>query len=81
VMTILTTELPVDPDPLTHRNPAGNIDITVTPFGIQGKRQQRLLKQDPNTLMGNFFYHRVAGSFLHCLIAWPWVVLNYQRVG
>jgi hypothetical protein len=31
--------------------------------------------------MGNFFYHRVAGSFLHCLIAWPWVVLNYQRVG
>jgi hypothetical protein len=69
-MTVLTTELPVDPDPLAHRNPACNIDITVTPFWMYGKRQQRLLKQDLNTLPRNLFCRRGAGSFLHCLIAW-----------
>jgi hypothetical protein len=34
VMAELTAELPVNPDPLAHCNPAGDIDITVTSFGM-----------------------------------------------
>jgi hypothetical protein len=34
VMAVLTTELQIYTDPLAHRNPAGNIDITVTSFGM-----------------------------------------------
>ena len=78
MVAVLATELPVDPDPLAHRNPACNTNITVTPFRMCGKCQQRLSKQDLNTLPGNFSGQWVAGSFLHCLITLSKVVLNYQ---
>lgn len=71
VMAVLTTELPVDPDPLAHRNPASKINITVTSFRVGGKNQTGLLKQGCNTLTGDLFCYRVAGSFLHCVIALP----------
>jgi hypothetical protein len=67
-MAVLTTELPVNPDPLAHRNPACNINITVTSFRVCGKSQTGLLKQDRNTLRSDLFCYRVTGSFLHGVI-------------
>jgi hypothetical protein len=58
-------ELEVHPDPLAHCNPAGEFDITVTPFGMVSKRPLCLRKQDLNSFPGNLFCDGVAGAFLH----------------
>ena len=78
MMAILPAELPVDPYPLAHCNPACNIDITVTPFRVCGKCKQRLLKQYCNTFRGDLFCYRITGSFLHCLMPFP-CCAKYQR--
>jgi hypothetical protein len=75
-------EFPVDTDPLAHRDPACQIDITVAPFRVCTERTPCLFEQDRNTFPGNLFCHRVAGSFLHDIGSFLFfVVLNYQRVG
>lgn len=61
----LATELPVDPDSLSHCNPACESDKTITPFRMSTKLQARLLEKDFNTLPCNFFCHGSTGSFFH----------------
>jgi hypothetical protein len=81
VVTELAPVLPIDPDPLTHRDPACKIDITVTPFRMFTECTLCLPEQDLNTFPGNLFCHRIAGSFLHDLVTFLLVVVDYQRVG
>jgi hypothetical protein len=74
----LATELPVDPDSLSHCNPACKSDKTITPFRMSTKLQARLLEKDFNTLHGNFFCRWSTGSFFHENYRIP-VVVNYKR--
>ena len=65
VMAELAAELPVNPDPLSHRDFPCQIDIAVTPFRMGTERFLRLPEQDLDTFPGNLFCDRVAGSFFH----------------
>jgi hypothetical protein len=73
VMTVLATEIPVNSDPLAHRNPSCDIDITVAPFWMCTKFLLCLFKQDLNTLPGDLFGRRVAGFLFHRLVIYSLV--------
>ena len=65
VMAVLAPELPVDPDPLAHSDPACKFHVAVAPFGMRGKRPACLFKQYLNTLPTNLFCRGIFGSFFH----------------
>ncbi len=68
VMTVLATEIPINSDPLAHRNPSCNIDIMVASFGICTKFLVRLFKQNLDSLPGDLFGGRGAGFLLRHLV-------------
>jgi hypothetical protein len=85
VMAILPSELLIDPDPLTHCNPACDFYITIATFRIWVKFHSCLFKQDLNTLPCNLSCRRVTGFLLHLSLLLLAVVIyhhmTYKRNG
>src|SRR4030042_6972059 len=80
-MAVLPSELPIDSDPLAHRNLSCDIDITVAPFGMRHRFLSCLIEQDMNALPRDLRCRRIAGLLFHCLVTLLPDVVIYQRKG
>jgi hypothetical protein len=65
VMAEPPAELPVDPDPLAHRNLPREFHVTVAPFRIRRKGDLCLVEEHLDTLAGNHPRCRVFGFLFH----------------
>ena len=68
MVTEPAAEFPVNPDPLAHRDPPGEVHIPVTPLRVCTERMLCLSEQDLDAFPGNLFGDGVAGSFFHGLV-------------
>ena len=76
-----SAELPIDSDPLAHRNLSCDFDITVAPFRVHHRFLSCLFEQDMNALPRDLFSRRIAGFLFHCLVTLLPDVVIYQRKG
>ena len=78
-MAVLPAELPIDSDPLAHRNLSCDIDITIAPLRVSYGFLSCLLEQDMYALPRDLLCRRIAGFLFHCLVTLLPDVVIYQR--
>jgi hypothetical protein len=65
VMAEPPAELPVDPDPLAHRDLPREFHVTVAPFGMRGKRGLCQVEEHPDTFLCYLFCRGIFGFLFH----------------
>jgi hypothetical protein len=81
VVTELPAEGPVDPYPLAHRDPAGNLHVPVAQRRMPVENPERLLEQYANSFLRDLFCQGIFRSHGHLKDSPASGCAYYQRHG